>query len=225
MSSMAHPPTELEEALRHEAALRRLAAALCGSAAAADDAVQHTMVQVATGRRPRGSPLLGFLHTTLRNHASNLRRLAARRLRRERAAAVGGAAPAADELVAREQLRRRVADAVLALAEPYRTTVWLRWFEDLDADAVARRMAVPLATVRTRRQRAHAQLRQRLDRDFGDRQWMLLAAPIAAAAPGTGLAMIAGGSMMAKTTLCAVLGVALVVGVLALRPWREPDAA
>src|SRR5688500_611253 len=80
----------------------------------------------------------------LRRHALNLRKLAARRHGRERAAARGEAVPAADELLQRDQLRRRVADAVLALDEPYRTTVWLRWFEDLSAADVAQRMQAPL---------------------------------------------------------------------------------
>ncbi|HZN38496.1 MAG TPA: sigma-70 family RNA polymerase sigma factor [Planctomycetota bacterium] len=176
--TMNEPP-ELVDALRHEPALRRLAWALHLGAADADDAVQHALTQAALGKRPVDMPLATFLRATLRYHAFNLVKLARRRRRREAAVARNEPVPSTATIVARDLLRRRVADAVLALDDPYRTTVWLRWFEGLDVAGVAERMKVPANTVRTRLQRAHARLKQQLDRDHGDREWGLLAAPIA----------------------------------------------
>src|SRR5262249_12078539 len=98
-----------------------------------------------------------------------------------------------------------------ALTEPYRTPVWLRWFEDLQAHEVAARMAVPVATVRTRLQRAHAQLRSRLDRDYGDRAaWAALALPFAEAVPVA--AALAVGVSMPKGLGSAAVVLALAWG-------------
>lgn len=46
-------------------------------------------------------------------------------------------------MASREELRRRVGEAILALDEPYRATIWLRFREQLPPRAVARRMGVP----------------------------------------------------------------------------------
>jgi RNA polymerase sigma factor (sigma-70 family) len=195
--------TELAQALRHEDALRRLAWMLHLGAADADDAVQHALTQVALGKRPPGMSLWAFLRTALRHHAWNVRKLARRRRTREAACARDEAQLPVDEMLARDQLRRRVADAVVALAEPYRTTVWLRWFEGFAVDDIAARTATPANTVRTRLQRAHAQLKLRLDRDYGGERWRALAVPLlAAAAAPLPLAPLAA----AAATVATVLG-------------------
>ena len=69
--------------------------------------------------------------------------------------------------------------AVLTLAEPYRATVLLRFFEGLPPRLIAARLGVPVATVHSRLQRALAQLRHQLDHDFAGRpQWLAAFAPI-----------------------------------------------
>ena len=50
---------------------------------------------------------------------------------------------------------------VLALPEPYRGTVLLRYYEEASLREIAERQAAPLETVRTRLRRAHALLRDR----------------------------------------------------------------
>src|SRR4029077_6361026 len=86
-----------------------------------------------------------------------------------------------DEIVGRGARRARVVGAVLALDEPYRAVVLLRFFEHLPPRAVARRLQVPVETARTRLKRALAQLRARLDRHSrGDRAaWCALLLPYA----------------------------------------------
>lgn len=211
----------LQSALQHEAALRRLARGLLRDPAAADDATHHALLQEASGRRAAGTGLWPFLVATVRNHANNVRKLARRRMQHERAAAPKDTIAPACDLLAREQLRRRVADAVLALEEPYRTTVWLRWFEDMSPAAIAAQQQVPLATVRTRLQRAHAQLRRRLDADFGDRRWALLVAlPWGAVATPA----LLGVSVMAKKWF-GVVAIAAIAAAVFTVPWLANPAA
>ena len=52
--------------------------------------------------------------------------------------------------------------AVLALAEPYRSAVLLRYYEELPPRAIARRLGVPVETVRTRVKRGVELIRMRL---------------------------------------------------------------
>ncbi|MEQ1633899.1 MAG: sigma-70 family RNA polymerase sigma factor [Planctomycetota bacterium] len=196
----------LEQVMRHERGLRRLAAALIANPADADDAVQHAMTQAAMGRRRQGTPLWPFLVTALRRHASNLRKFAARRRAHEQQMPAAREMPSPEEFLAREQLRRHVADAVHALEEPFRTTIWLRWFEGLDNAAVAARTGVPVATVRSRLQRAHAQLAARLDGDYGDRRaWLALATPFSASSVTASVTAVASGLVMKKAIVAAAL--------------------
>lgn len=87
---------------------------------------------------------------------------ARRRGERERRFAPDERQPATDEVVARAELEHRVADAVLALAEPYRTTVLLAFFENLKPRVIAKRMGVPVETVRTRIKRGVEMARARV---------------------------------------------------------------
>ena len=50
-------------------------------------------------------------------------------------------------------------NALMELDEPYRETLLLRYMKGLSVPAVARRMSVPVESVRTRQNRALAQLR------------------------------------------------------------------
>ena len=75
------------------------------------------------------------------------------------------------EAVQRAEVHRRLVEAVFALAEPYRTTILLRYFEDLPPREVARRMEAPVETVRTRVSRGLEILRRRLE-GAGGREWL-----------------------------------------------------
>ena len=52
--------------------------------------------------------------------------------------------------MARLELQRNVVEAVLALDEPYRGVIVHRYFDGLSIKAIARRLGVPVETVRTR---------------------------------------------------------------------------
>lgn len=178
--------SELELALGDVGWVRALARGLVRDPHAAEDLAQETWL---AGLRSPGAAR-GGLRAWLGGVA---RILAQRRLRRPEARATGlmedavehGATPA--ELLAQADFQRRVLAAVTALDEPYRTTVLLRYFEELSVEHLSRRMGMPGSTGRTRLQRAHAELRERLDRECGERGvWSALATSGAAGAlPGT----------------------------------------
>lgn len=118
----------------------------------------------------------------------------------------------ANDLVERLEIERAVADALFALDEPYRTTLLLRYYEDLSAADIARRLDIPAATIRWRLQRALEMLRAKLDEQFNGerRRWSLALVPTAAAARG-GLGKIAiatiGGVLIMKVSTKLVAAV------------------
>jgi RNA polymerase sigma-70 factor (ECF subfamily) len=136
---------------------------------AADDASQATLLTALERRPDLGQGLRPWLTRVLRNLSLRQRRDETRRRRREDAVRRSEAIASTDEVVVRAAAQRAVVDAVMELAEPYRTTVLLRFFEELPPRAVAERMGVPVDTVHTRLRRALERLRERLDQGHADR--------------------------------------------------------
>jgi RNA polymerase sigma-70 factor (ECF subfamily) len=204
-------PLSVETLLAERVWVERLARSLVADDATAADLVQQTWL-AAIESPPRSSPR-GWLARVVRNAAFQSHRAASRRAAHESAAPPRAPEPSPAETVARAEAHRRVVDAVMALDEPYRTAVLLRFFEGLESADVARRTGVPVETARTRIKRALALLRGRLDRDAGGdgRAWALALAPLIAAgqrgtpAAATGAAA-GGGAVMAGTAKAAVIG-------------------
>ncbi|MBP9205022.1 MAG: sigma-70 family RNA polymerase sigma factor [Kofleriaceae bacterium] len=174
-----------EDLLAHAEWLGRVARALVGPGAAAD-LVQDTF-EVALTRPPvRPGPLRPWLAGVARNLARMTARGRGRQQRRE--LAVAGEAPAdvpgPDALVARVELQQMLARHVLALTEPLRATVLLRFVEGLSSVDIARVQGVPEGTVRWRLKAALDQLRERLDAEQGGRdRWPAVLAPLIPLAP------------------------------------------
>lgn len=160
--------------------VRGLARRLVSDPGAADDVLQETWLAARRHRPPSGSPLRAWLGRVARNTALQMRRHESIRRGHEQASAVEDTLPSAGELVERASVQRAVVDAVLALDEPYRRTVFLRYFEGLTPSAIAKRTGTPVATVKTRLRRALALLRERLDRAHGGdgRSWVLALLPL-----------------------------------------------
>jgi RNA polymerase sigma-70 factor (ECF subfamily) len=207
--------------------VRGLACKLAGDPNAADDLAQDACLQ-ALQRPPRSSEnLRGWFVRVLHNLRRQQRRQSRRRERREQlaAAARGDTAHAAAELVERAALHRVVVDAVLALDDPYRTAVLLRFFEDLPPRAIAARLQMPTATVHTHLRRACDQLRARLDHHCGGRgAWLVLALPPGQLLPPASTTFAIGVLLMnwKFATSAAAL---LCVTALLLRPLLVTDRA
>jgi len=222
--------------LRHAGGIRALAFELLGDRQAAEDVLQDTFVRALSAPPASRERLGGWLREVARGLALNRHRGEARRRAREHAAAQDERSTPHDGPERAETLRL-VTDSVLALDEPYRTVVLLRYFEGLPPREIARQRAQPLATVTSQLARAHAELRTRLERRFRGRSGGLPAVlgsfvgeRAVAAASGAAAAGGAGGTwsgiliMSSKSLAAAAAGMLALVLVLWLLLRQEPPA-
>jgi len=167
---MEPKPTASIEALLAEARwLEGLARALVGERESARDLVQEVWTRTLEHpprdvRRPRA-----WLAEVLRNALHSRRRSEGARTSREQARGPSSTS-ATDDVVERAEAQRHLVEAVLALDEPLRKTVLLRFFDGLSSAEIARRQGVPDSTVRTRLAQALDLLRERLGRSRTDWQ-------------------------------------------------------
>ncbi|MEQ1891697.1 MAG: sigma-70 family RNA polymerase sigma factor [Planctomycetota bacterium] len=162
--------------------LRRLARGLLYDEQRAEDVVQEAWL-AALEKRPPAESLAGWMRTAVRHLALNVRRESERRGAREASVARPTLQPDGNEVLAQVEILQRVLDALASLDEPYRTAVGLRYLEDLPPRTIAKKLGLPVNTVRTHVRRGLAELRQRLER--GTRREDLLAAlaPLAGRRP------------------------------------------
>ncbi|MEM1449158.1 MAG: sigma-70 family RNA polymerase sigma factor [Planctomycetota bacterium] len=151
------------------AAFQRLARAVIGDAALAEDAVQGAYVSAL--RAPGRARSARWWTRAVRSRAID----GIRRRRNDTGdpsvRRVEPSTPATDEIAARLELHRTVVRSVEELDEPYRETVYLRFFEDSTPTEIAARLDVPVKTVKTRLTRGLARLRERLGARFEDGDW------------------------------------------------------
>lgn len=133
------------------------------SPAEAEDAAQEALLRVWRSRRTPAEVErpVAWLRRIARNEALRLR--ARERLRRESLgeealrdapAPVGPDASDADRL--------EIAALIASLSPADRQLVWLRYFEDLTQEGVARRLGIPVGTVKVRLHRVRQRLARRL---------------------------------------------------------------
>jgi RNA polymerase sigma factor (sigma-70 family) len=208
--------------------VRRLARSLVGDVHLAEDLAQETLVAALAGAPREARDLRGWLAGVLRRRAARVWRGDGRRVWREREVARAEALPSTDELAVRAEDHRRVVAAVLALDEPYRGTLLLRYLEELGPGEIAARQGVPLATVKTRLRRGLEHLREDLGAGSGrGSEWLAALASLGLprASHPTTSTLAGGGLLMATKTkwalaACALLGAAALVirGVLPSAP-------
>lgn len=203
--------TGFEQLFEEREWVRALAERLCADAAAAEDLAQDTWLEaLREGGKARGAR--GWLGGVLRNLVARRRTRDAARAAREHATARPEAVPGPEELLARAELQRRVLSAVADLPESYRSVVLLRHYEGLSAEDIARRSGESGSTVRNRLARAHALLRERLDRDYGERSlWSTLLVPVSW---GVSKEVVTGGMLVGAKLYVTAAAVALVGAVL-----------
>ncbi|MFN0059026.1 MAG: sigma-70 family RNA polymerase sigma factor [Planctomycetota bacterium] len=249
-------PPHPEELLNQVGWVHDLARSVVLDSQSAADAAQDALV-AALESPPRAQPdepagLRAWLASVLRNIARTHYRTDTRRRRRELRVARGAQgehAPSMNEMLERAELHRALVSAVLALREPYRAVVLLRFFEGFTPAEIGAQRGVSAATARSQLKRALEILRERFDEEFGERSaWLSPLAALGALAPplvpnaaaaaisatSTSTTIIAakglfvGGVLMSvKTVVTALIaGTVLTAGAIYYLPHSaEPDAA
>ena len=121
-------PDGQERTIPHEDLLgqlgwvQRLARKLAGDANVAADVTQDVWLRT-QGRGLESGGLQRWLRAVTRGLVRDSRREAGRRQSREHAAVRPEAQPSASEVVERNAMQQRVSAAVVALDEPYRSTI------------------------------------------------------------------------------------------------------
>ncbi|MCI0585549.1 MAG: RNA polymerase sigma factor [Planctomycetes bacterium] len=217
------------ELLAHLGWVQRLARGLVEDAASAEDVAQEafrvTLAQP-PGRVGSAGALRAWLKSVTRKVAFDLFRSERSRRRREQSVARPEGSPDAFEVVERSARQERVAAAVRALPEPYRSTVLYRYLDELTTREVAQRMGVSEEAVRQRLSRGLARLREELDREFGSktRIWAVallapaLQRPAEAGVATAGALPITGALTMGAKTILAAGAVAALAVTVAV--WR-----
>ncbi|MEL6714132.1 MAG: sigma-70 family RNA polymerase sigma factor, partial [Planctomycetota bacterium] len=175
--SEAHPEISLADV----AWLTALARTLTRDEADADDLVQDTWIAARTSPPEHGGMSRPWLATVLRRFHLQSLRSGRRRVQRSRAVARDEALPDTAELVGRAELQRTLADCLLSVDEPYRTTLMLVTFEGVHAAQIAEREGVSASVVRYRVRKAREMLRTKLMATNGEdwSQWRAALLPLA----------------------------------------------
>lgn len=218
---MSDAPLELDRLLVEAAWLKRLALHLVGDSSEADDVVQETWVAALRGPRETflGSPrawLAGVARrVTLGRRRGDTRRRDRELTRSQHARPEGDGAT--DDVSARVELQRLVGEELERLPEPYRTALFLQYFEGLTPQQIAARSGEPAGTVRWRSKRGRELLREALVARDGRawETWALALAPIAGVVPEVGASLTVTAVPAALAVMSKWISVSAVAGVLA----------
>src|SRR5262245_13392137 len=161
------PGFQASDLERQRVFLQRLARQLVRGEAAAEDLVQETFLRALERPPASAAALRSWLARVATRLAINRGRGEQRARARERYAARPEALPKQDEALASLEVQERLIAAVKTLAEPYRTTLWLRFHEGLAPGAIAERQATAKKTIESRLTRGLALLCAELDRQAG----------------------------------------------------------
>ena len=212
---MTNPEIILADLEATDAWIRALARRLVRNEDDADDVAQDAWVRLLSQRMDRRRPIRRWMTTIIRNLAIGRHRSDSSRITREQRVARTDHVPSVDELWDEEQLRRKVANVVFALEEPYRTTVLLRYFRGLSPREIAARLGVSSAAIESRLRRGLEILRARLDRDFGSRSaWYAAVAPLTVPLVQEASLVSAGAAMTGVTIMSTKMKVGLVAMLL-----------
>lgn len=216
--------------LAHSGWLTALARELVRDRALADDVVQDTWTAALRAPRAAVTSERGWLATLLANAVRSRARSESARSARERRTARDERVDGPDALVERAETQHRLLAHVLALGEPYRSVLLEHYVEGRSCAEIARRSGASESTVRTHLSRAHARLRERLERGDGRGALLALAplldasAPTRATSAGTSAAATAGIGAIALST-SVKLGLVAAAALVAWWCWPAGDAA
>ena len=210
----------LEELLARRADVRRVVRFLARNEEEALDLEQEGWLRLM--QRPpttRENPV-GWFRQVVRRLAIDRDRKARRVETTPRVPERDEPAEPTDELVARLELDQRVGQAVLDLPAKYREVIVLGFWDGLGPSEIAKRLGRPVESVRTQLRRALDRLRERLDRDYGDRGAWVALAGASKAVPAAGAA-IGGITLVTVMKKLAIVAGALLVAFVARRALEE----
>ncbi len=219
-----HDPFEnVESWAETTRALQRVARAIVGDAATAEDIVQNAWLLALersrsdSNRAASAWPGLGWFRVLVQRRAIDVVRRRSWSAQGLDACSVDEAASVGDALASRLTTQRDVLDAVDALREPYRAAVYMRYFEGLGPTAIAQRLAVPPKTVQTRLTRAHHMLRESLkptlqDEDGGWSPALLAFVGASSVRESASVSLAASTLIMKNLAVVALAAVLLVAG-------------
>lgn len=213
-----------EDWLAHSSWVRALARRLCRNASSADDLTQELWLRVLSDDLVRGASserkLLrprAWLEQVLRNLWREQHRSERARASRETQVRTREGDTDQIPLIERVEQSQRLVAHVMALGEPYRSTLLAHYFDSLSCEEIAKASGVPASTVRTRLERGLARLRERLRAD-PTHAWSNLVLPMlfsqatARAAIGSastysiGILTMAGMKVALAAVACVALG-------------------
>lgn len=152
---------------RHQGKVRGLMLRLSGDRTTADDLAQEVFLRAYRalggfeGRSGFGTWVYRIGYNVFLNHHARVRRFHGLPLGYDDVAA----APDDVHSPRRAELRRDLAAVIAELPEQYRGVITLHYLQDVSYPAIARRLALPLGTVKTHLHRAKRILRARLQGD------------------------------------------------------------
>jgi RNA polymerase sigma-70 factor (ECF subfamily) len=217
------PSVAAETLLAQRRFLRPIVRALLQGEHDIEDVVQETQVKAWQATSRSQVPGVAWLARIARNLSFD--RLRTKRRRELPCADLQplDGAPSAAEVLHAEELRQRVVQAVLALPQPYRGVVLLRFWEDLPPREIAARLGISGATVRSQLRRGLILLRERLDTEFGSRSsWGAVLAPLAGGGQTSSWGWL-GFLLMTKSKVMAISAALLLVGFASW--WWQHDPA
>lgn len=178
MPASNHESHTAADLLAYEPFIRSIARTLIADESRVSDIVQETMLRALTKPPRQEGSFKGWLGRVTRNLAVDERRRDGTRKHREKVVAREEASEDARGL----ELHGNLVAAVLALDEPYKNVVLLRYYRDMSPTQIAKKLDRKPATVRSQLKRAHELLKERMDHEFnGDRTaWVALCVPLAA---------------------------------------------
>ena len=193
------PPFAVEDLLAQASWTRSLARRLIQDVAEAEDLAQDTLAAALTHRPATNRALRPWLATVMRRRIAWLARRRGGQTAREADVARDEALPSSADLAARAETQRRLVGEVVALEDPYRSLLLLRFYEGLAPAEIARRCGRSPATVRAQLSRAVALLRERLDakNDEAQLDWRLALLPLVGEPPA--------GSIMTSLPLATLI--------------------
>jgi|FLOH01.1.fsa_nt_gi RNA polymerase sigma factor (sigma-70 family) len=230
--SSSSSPLDFDALLQHGRWVRALAHSLMADSAAAEDVAQRTWLAAlesppGKGVNPRAW-LGGVVRILARNH---WREQKARRRRETVAAEIREAKEWGDDgfdqpdfVVDRMDAVRKLASALAELPEPYRQTLYLRFFEELTIREIAKRMNAPESTTHARIHRGLALMRSELSSTLG-KDWrqrcLVFTVPLTKVTSGGLITVL---TMTLKTKVLVGLAALTLITLFTWNSWTPTDS-